>query len=115
LAKQVDEQGTVYALADLNPVSEGHMLVITKRHVADFFATTPEEQRDALVLLARLRERLLASDPSIVGFNAGVNCGREAGQTVMHVHIHLIPRRTGDTPDVRGGIRGVIPQKTSWP
>jgi len=56
LAKQIDEQGAVYALADLNPVSEGHVLIITKRHVADFFATTSEEQRDALVLLARLRE-----------------------------------------------------------
>ena len=109
--KAADEHGTVYAIADANPVSDGHILVITKRHVADFFETTPEEQHDALVLLARLRDKLIANDPSIVGFNAGVNCGLVAGQTVMHVHIHLIPRRNGDTPNPRGGVRGVIPEK----
>jgi diadenosine tetraphosphate (Ap4A) HIT family hydrolase len=57
---------------------------------------------------------LLWGDPPIDGFNLGVNCGRAAGQTVMHVHIHLVPRRNGDTPDPRGGVRGVIPEKMSY-
>jgi diadenosine tetraphosphate (Ap4A) HIT family hydrolase len=112
--KAVDEYGPVYAIVDANPVSDGHMLVITKRYVADFFEMTAEEQHDAGVLLARLRDSLLIGDPSIAGFNLGVNCGRAAGQTVMHVHVHLIPRRDGDTPSPRGGVRGVIPGKMGY-
>ncbi len=105
---------TVYALADRYPVSRGHTLVIPRRHTPDYFSMTSEERRDAEDLIFRLRERLLAADASIEGFNVGMNCGEVAGQTVPHAHIHLIPRRRGDTPHPRGGVRGVIPDRMSY-
>lgn len=75
---------------------------------------TSAERSDALELIERLREELLNNDRSILGFNLGMNCGLAAGQTVMHAHIHLIPRRDGDTIDPRGGVRGVIPEKMKY-
>lgn len=75
---------------------------------------TAFERRDAEVLLFRIRRRLLEKDPGIVGFNVGLNCGEVAGQTIMHAHIHLIPRREGDDPEPVGGIRGVIPDKKKY-
>jgi len=62
----------------------------------------------------KVREMLLQKDPLIVGFNIGANCGAAAGQTIMHCHIHLIPRRAGDMKDPRGGVRGVIPKKMKY-
>jgi len=110
----VVERGTVFAVEDRYPVSPGHTLVIPRRHTPDYFAMTAEERRDAEELLLLLRERLLAADQTIEGFNVGMNCGEAAGQTVPHAHIHLIPRRRGDTPQPRGGVRGVIPAKMSY-
>jgi diadenosine tetraphosphate (Ap4A) HIT family hydrolase len=72
------------------------------------------EVREAHRVLRELRERLRNDDPSIAGFNIGMNCGPAAGQTIFHAHIHLIPRRFGDTPDPRGGVRGVIPGMMSY-
>lgn len=106
--------GSVVALRDGFPVTEGHFLVIPLRHTPDFFSMTSEERSDADALLAQLAEFLRASDPSIEGFNVGINCGEAAGQTVGHAHTHLIPRRPGDTPSPRGGVRGVIPAKMSY-
>ena len=74
---------------------------------------TSEERGDAEDLLRVLRDKILAVDPSILGFNVGANCGEAAGQTVMHAHIHLIPRRKGDTHEPRGGVRGVIARRMS--
>lgn len=108
------EHGSVFAIRDNFPVSRGHILVIPRRHTVDFFGMTPEERSDAAELLAILRERLASEDPSITGFNIGANCGVSAGQSVMHAHIHLIPRRDGDVPDPRGGVRGVIPRKMKY-
>ncbi|MEN6486807.1 MAG: HIT family protein [Syntrophobacteraceae bacterium] len=108
------EYGSVFAIRDNFPVSEGHFLVIPRRHTADFFGMTREERSDAGELLAILRERLASEDPSITGFNVGANCGVAAGQSVMHAHIHLIPRRDGDVPDPKGGVRGVIPRKAKY-
>jgi diadenosine tetraphosphate (Ap4A) HIT family hydrolase len=105
---------TVYAIGDQYPVTDGHSLIIPFRHTPDFFTMTPDEKRDALELVERLREELSKDDPSVVGFNLGMNCGQAAGQTVMHAHIHLIPRRYGDTLDPRGGVRGVIPEKMKY-
>jgi diadenosine tetraphosphate (Ap4A) HIT family hydrolase len=72
---------------------------------------TPRERRDAEALILSLKDDILKNDHSVVGFNVGINCGEAAGQTIMHAHVHLIPRRLGDTPNPRGGVRGVIPDK----
>lgn len=73
-----------------------------------------DEQSDAFELVGLERERMLSEDLSVVGFNIGMNCGQVAGQTVMHAHIHLIPRRSGDVIDPRGGVRGVIPERMKY-
>jgi len=109
LSRAVAYHGTAFAVEDKFPVTPGHLLIVPRRHVADCFELSEAERRDAEALLFRLRERILAGDPLIDGFNVGFNCGESAGQTIAHAHIHLIPRRSGDTPDPRGGVRGVIP------
>lgn len=114
LLRAVAYHGTVFAVEDLNPVTDGHLLVIPRRHVPDWFALEETERRDAEALLLRLRDRLLAADPAVSGFNIGMNCGQSAGQSIFHAHIHLIPRRAGDTAAPRGGVRGVIPERMSY-
>ena len=99
-----------WARYDKYPVSPGHLLIITKRHVADFFDTTLEERR-ALNDLLQEAKKMLEREYSLDGYNIGVNCGEAAGQTIMHLHIHLIPRYQGDIDNPRGGVRGVIPDK----
>ena len=111
----VAELDSVWAVRDRHPVSEGHHLIIPKRHAPDWFSMTEKERRDAEALLIILKSRISAADRTVTGFNIGVNCGASAGQTVFHAHIHLIPRRDGDTPHPRGGVRGVIPDKMSYP
>ena len=110
----VHELGSVIAVADKNPVSKGHVLILPRRHTPDYFSMTEEERRDADQLIRLLKTRAEQNDPSITGFNIGVNCGASAGQTIFHAHIHLIPRRDGDVADPRGGVRGVIPTKMSY-
>lgn len=110
----VRELGTVIAVADKNPVTPGHMLVLPRRHTPDYFSLSAQERRDADELIRLLKAQAEQGDPTITGFNVGVNCGASAGQTVPHAHIHLIPRRDGDTPHPRGGVRGVIPAKMSY-
>ncbi len=100
-------------IRDGYPVAEGHTLVILKRHVSSFFELTREEQIAMLELLGKAQDELrreLSSD----GFNIGINDGPAAGQTVPHVHMHLIPRRLGDVPDPRGGVRWLIPDKARY-
>lgn len=106
--------GSVYAIPDRNPVSLGHVLVVPRRHTPDLFGLTAGEQRDALELLRRLRADILSTDSTVEGFNVGANCGEVAGQTIPHAHLHLIPRRRGDTPRPRGGVRGVIPERMNY-
>lgn len=110
----VDAYGAVFAIADRFPVSDGHHLIIPRRHTADWFSMTDQERNDAAMLLMVLRGRLSGADPGISGYNIGMNCGRSAGQTIFHAHIHLIPRRDGDTPDPTGGVRGVIPHQMKY-
>jgi ATP adenylyltransferase len=112
--RTVRPYGSVLAFADRNPVSEGHHLIVPKRHVPDWFSMNEQERRDADTMIEMLRTELIASDPHITGFNIGMNCGRSAGQSIFHAHIHLIPRRDGDTPDPLGGVRGVIPRKMGY-
>lgn len=114
-AKVLERWGTVVAIADKTPVTEGHVLALPARHVRDFFSMTCEEKKDADQLIQRLRARIEESDPTVTGFNLGVNCGESAGQTILHAHIHLIPRRDGDIPEPRGGVRGVIPDRRGYP
>lgn len=99
---------------DRFPVTEGHSLIIPKRHVKDYFELTDEEISAVNELISAQKKRLTEEDNTITGFNIGTNAGISAGQTVMHCHIHLIPRRDGDTPDPRGGVRGVIPDKMKY-
>ncbi len=101
-------------IADAYPVSEGHSLVIPCRHVADGMELHQPEWNAVSALLKQRRGDLEVADASISGFNIGLNSGASAGQTVMHAHWHLIPRRKGDTPDPRGGVRGVIPGKQRY-
>jgi diadenosine tetraphosphate (Ap4A) HIT family hydrolase len=104
------ENELAWARYDKYPVSPGHLLIITKRHVADFFDTTIEE-RQAFNNLLEEAKKMLDREYSPDGYNIGVNCGTAAGQTIMHLHIHLIPRYQGDIDNPRGGVRGVIPDK----
>ena len=106
----VSENKLAFAIYDKYPVSPGHILIIPKRHVSSFFATTAEEEVALLDLLAECRE-VLIHERQPDGFNIGINDGQPAGQTVMHLHIHLIPRYTGDIENPKGGVRGVIPEK----
>lgn len=108
------EQGSVYAIQDTSPVSNGHVLIIPRRHCETYFDLTKEERRDTHALITRLRQQILKKDPLVTGFNLGVNCGETAGQTIFHTHIHLIPRRKNDTPHPRGGVRGAIPDKMDY-
>jgi diadenosine tetraphosphate (Ap4A) HIT family hydrolase len=98
---------------DAHPVTRGHLLILTRRHVADFFETTAEERQALLVLLQQAKD-LLQREHQPDGFNVGINVGEAAGQTIAHVHIHLISRYCGDTPHPRGGVRGVIPDRQSY-
>lgn len=113
-SKVLEENDTVYAVKDGCPVSEGHLLIIPKRHTRDYFTMTTRERRDAEDLLRVLKAQKELEDKSVTGFNVGMNSGESAGQTIFHAHIHLIPRRNGDTPNPRGGVRGVIPDKMSY-
>lgn len=101
------------AIYDGYPVSPGHCLIIPKRHIASFFEATREEQAALLDLLAEMKE-ILEKERNPDGFNIGINVGEAAGQTVMHLHIHLIPRYAGDQPDPRGGVRWIFPDKAAY-
>ena len=96
------------------PVTKHHTLIITNRHVDDFFDLTNDEMNDLDKVLKEQKKDLKKLDKEISAFNVGVNVGKDAGQSIMHCHIHLIPRRKGDVADPRGGVRGVIPEKQKY-
>ena len=112
------------AIYDGFPVTPGHMLIIPKRHIASFFEASRDEQTAILDLLAEMRQLLLnPSQPPFAkgrslqipdGFNIGINDGIAAGQTVMHLHMHLIPRYAGDAADPRGGVRWIMPETAPY-
>jgi diadenosine tetraphosphate (Ap4A) HIT family hydrolase len=105
---------SVFAIEDKFPVTTGHLLIVPFRHTEDYFSLTDEERKHTEELLRSLKDGIQANDPLVTGFNVGMNCGVSAGQTVMHSHIHLIPRRNGDAADPRGGVRGVIQEKQKY-
>ena len=110
----IDENELAFAILDGFPVTEQHTLMIPKRHISDYFSLTQPERNAVYHLLERQKEKILKSDATVGGFNVGNNVGADAGQTVMHCHTHLIPRRKGDVANPRGGVRGVIPGKQAY-
>ena len=108
------ENDLAYAIHDGFPVTEMHSLIIPKRHIYDYFDLTKDELFACDQLIKSLKENILISDSSINGFNIGMNSGISAGQTIFHCHIHLIPRRSGDVVNPRGGVRNIIPGKGNY-
>jgi diadenosine tetraphosphate (Ap4A) HIT family hydrolase len=112
-ARVVAGDDLAFAYRDGHPVSPGHTLIIPRRHVGSWFELTGDE-RDAMLRLLDATRDALVTEFHPDGFNLGINDGPAAGQTVPHVHLHLIPRFSGDTPDPRGGVRWVIPAKADY-
>ena len=110
----ITENELCYAIRDAFPVTNGHSLIIPKRHASDYFDLYKPEINAIHDLTHSIRNDLLESDPTINGFNVGINAGASAGQTIFHCHVHVIPRRDGDTEIPRGGVRGVIPSKKEY-
>ena len=102
-----------WVIRDAYPISPGHTLVIPKRHVGSFFDLT-EGERDALFALVRSAKTQIDAEYRPSAYNIGINDGAAAGQTVPHLHIHLIPRYDGDRHDPRGGVRWIIPEKADY-
>ena len=108
------ENNLAYASYDTYPVSELHCLIIPKRHVINYFELTDEELVACNDLIKVIKEEILIKDKNVKAFNIGTNVGKIAGQSIMHCHIHLIPRREGDVENPQGGVRSVIPLKQHY-
>ena len=108
------ENNLAYASYDTYPVSDYHCLIIPKRHVKDYFELTNEELIACNDLVKIVKEEIINKDSSVKAFNIGVNVGKISGQSIMHCHIHLIPRREGDVENPQGGVRSVIPKKQHY-
>jgi ATP adenylyltransferase len=112
--EHVAENELAIAIRDRFPVTALHTLIIPRRHAPTYFDLFEPERRAISLLLDQVRADISAVDRTVGGFNIGMNCGEAAGQTVMHCHVHLIPRRKGDVAEPRGGVRGVIPGKALY-
>ena len=108
------ENQLAYSSRDSYPVSELHSLIVPKRHVETYFELTNDEIQACNELILKTKDEILKQDPSVKGFNIGTNAGKVAGQSIMHCHIHLIPRREGDVENPQGGVRSVIPKKQHY-
>ncbi len=108
----IDTHGA-YAIYDKYPVSQGHALIIPRNHCSDYFELTEEEQIQCWSVVNSVK-KIIQEKYHPDGFNIGVNINESAGQTIPHVHIHLIPRYIGDVKEPRGGVRGVIPEKRDY-
>ena len=109
-----DENKLAYASYDSYPVTNLHCLIIPKRHIKDYFKLTDEEIIACNELIKKIKKEIVIKDDTVKGFNIGTNLGKVAGQSVMHCHIHLIPRREGDVENPQGGVRSVIPLKQHY-
>ena len=107
------ENDTSFSIYDKFPVNKGHTLIIPKRHCKNYFELSLNEQLDCIKALNKVKD-IIDSEFKPDSFNIGINVGEMAGQTISHVHIHLIPRFSGDVEDPRGGVRGVIPNKQKY-
>ena len=110
----VAENEFAYASYDTYPVSDFHCLIIPKRHVKDYFEMSDEELLACNDLITKIKNEILAKDKTVKAFNIGTNAGKMSGQSIMHCHIHLIPRREGDVENPQGGVRSVIPKKQHY-
>ena len=108
------ENDLAYASYDSYPVSEHHCLIIPKRHIKDYFDMTNYELIACNDLIQIVKNEILSKDVNVKGFNIGTNAGKIAGQSIMHCHIHLIPRREGDVDNPQGGVRSVIPNNQHY-
>ena len=108
------ENNLAYASYDTYPVTDYHCLIIPKRHIKDYFDLTQEEIIACYQLIKKIKKEIEIKDKSVKGFNIGINSGKVAGQSIMHSHIHLIPRREGDVKNPQGGVRSVIPLKQHY-
>jgi diadenosine tetraphosphate (Ap4A) HIT family hydrolase len=108
------ENEFAYASYDTYPVSDFHCLIIPKRHVKDYFEMSDEELLACNDLIIKIKNEILAKDKTVKAFNIGTNAGKISGQSIMHCHIHLIPRRERDVENPQGGVRSVIPKKQHY-
>ncbi len=108
------ENQLAYSSVDSYPVTELHSLIFPKRHIETYFDLTKKEIQACNDLILKTKEKILKQDSSVKGFNIGTNAGKFAGQSIMHCHIHLIPRREGDVEYPQGGVRSVIPNKQHY-
>lgn len=109
----IKEFAHCFAIFDKYPVSKGHILIISKDHVQDWFSADQQTIADIVSALSQLKQ-FLQDTYNPQGFNIGANCGNIAGQTINHFHVHLIPRYKGDCENPAGGVRGVIPEKQKY-
>ena len=109
-----EENDLAYASYDSFPVTDMHCLIIPKRHVKDYFDLTDEEIIACNMLIKNIMKEIEFKDPKVKGFNIGTNAGKISGQSILHCHIHLIPRREGDVENPQGGVRSVIPSKQHY-
>ena len=108
------ENHLAYVSYDTYPVSKYHCLIIPKRHIDNFFSLTNDELLACNDLIKIAKDDILSKDPSVKGFNLGTNIGKVSGQSILHCHFHLIPRRLGDVKNPQGGVRSVIPNKQHY-
>ena len=110
----IDENEFAYVTFDSYPVSSQHCLIVPKRHIKDYFELNEDEVIGCDQLIKKIKKKVEKNDRTIKGFNIGINSGKVAGQSIMHCHIHLIPRREGDVENPQGGVRAVIPKKQHY-
>jgi len=108
------ENNLAYASYDTYPVSKYHCLVIPKRHIKDYFELTNEELIACNDLIKLVKDEIINKDQTVSGFNIGTNAGKVSGQSIIHCHFHLIPRRKGDVENPQGGVRSVIPNRQRY-
>ena len=108
------ENNLAYASYDTYPVSKHHCLIIPKRHIKDYFDLSNDELIACDELIKIVKQEILSKDQSVIGFNLGTNIGKASGQSILHCHFHLIPRRENDVENPQGGVRSVIPNKQHY-
>ena len=108
------ENELAYASYDTYPVSNLHCLIIPKRHLSDYFDLTNDELIACNDLIKKIKIEITTKDKTVKAFNIGTNAGKISGQSIMHCHIHLIPRRDGDVGNPQGGVRSVIPKNQHY-
>ena len=108
------ENNLAFASYDSYPVSKYHCLIIPKRHINDFFDLTTEELLSCNDIIKKAKDEIINKDKTVKGFNLGTNIGKISGQTILHCHFHLIPRREGDVESPQGGVRSVIPKRQHY-